>query len=51
MSASAAAPVPSTPAEVLIEHLGLKKRTTAEVEDLYSRPLPPPARPAVRRAA
>ena len=51
MSAPATASIPVTPAEILIEHLGLGKRTTAEVEDLYSRPLPPSARPAVRRAA
>jgi hypothetical protein len=51
MSAPATAPAPATPAEILIEHLGLEIRTTAEVQDLYSRPTPPPARPAVRRAA
>ncbi len=28
-----------TPAERLIESLGLKSRTTAEVQDLYSRPI------------
>jgi hypothetical protein len=51
MSAPATASVPTTPAEILIEHLGLEKRTVAEVEELYSRRLPPPARPEVRRAA
>jgi hypothetical protein len=51
MSAPAIASVPSTASEILIEHLGLEKRTSAEVEDLYSQPTPPPARPAVRRAA
>ena len=51
MSAPATASIPATPAEILIEHLGLEKRTTAEVEDLYSRPIPPPARQAVRGAA
>jgi hypothetical protein len=28
-----------TPSDVLIGHLGLTRRTQAEVEDLYSRPL------------
>jgi len=28
-----------SPSDVLIEHLGLTRRTQAEVEDLYSRPL------------
>ena len=28
-----------SPSDVLIEHLGLARRTQAEVEDLYSRPL------------
>jgi hypothetical protein len=51
MSAPANASIRATPAEILIDHLGLEKRTAAEVEDLYSRPLPPPARPEVRRAA
>jgi hypothetical protein len=51
MSATATASIPATPAEILIEHLGLEKRTTAEIEDLYSRPLPPAPRPEVRRAA
>jgi hypothetical protein len=50
-SAPMTASVPATPAEILIEHLGLEKRTTAQVQDLYSRPLPPPALPEVRRAA
>jgi hypothetical protein len=51
MSVTATASAPATPAEILIEHLGLETRTTAEVQDLYSRPLPPPARPPFRRAA
>lgn len=51
MPGPATASVPATPAEILIEHLGLETRTTAEVQDLYSRPIPPPARPEVRRAA
>jgi len=51
MSAPATTSVPATPAEILIQHLGLEKRTAAAVEDLYSRPLPPPALPEVRRAA
>ncbi len=51
MSVTANAVAPATPAEILIEHLGLRKRTTAEVRDLYSRPLPPPERPALRPAA
>jgi hypothetical protein len=51
MSAPATASVPSTPSQILIEHLGLEKRTSAQVEDLYSRPTLPPARPTVRRAA
>jgi hypothetical protein len=51
MSAPATASVPATPAEILIEHLGLEERTVAQVEDLYSRPIPPAARPEVRRAA
>jgi hypothetical protein len=28
-----------SPSEVLIEHLGLTRRTQAEVQDLYSRPI------------
>jgi hypothetical protein len=28
-----------SPSDVLIEHLGLTRRSQAEVEDLYSRPL------------
>ena len=51
MSAPATASAPPTPAEILIEHLGLEKRTTAEVEDLYSGPIPPEGLPEVRRAA
>jgi hypothetical protein len=51
MSAPATASNAATPAEVLIDHLGLEQRTTAEVEDLYSRPIPPPDRLEVRRAA
>jgi hypothetical protein len=51
MSAPATAPIAATPAEILIDHLGLEKRTTAEVEDLYSRPIPPPDLLEVRRAA
>jgi hypothetical protein len=51
MSASATASAPATPAEILLEHLGFQARTTAEVQDLYSRPVPPLGRPEVRRAA
>ena len=29
-----------SPSDVLIEHLGLTRRSQAEVEDLYSRPIP-----------
>ena len=32
-------------AEKLIAHLGLTRRTTAEVQDLYSRPIAAPAVP------
>jgi hypothetical protein len=32
--------VPASPSEVLIEHLGVTRRTTAEVQDMYSRPIP-----------
>jgi hypothetical protein len=32
-------------AEKLIAHLGLSRRTTAEVQDLYSRPITAPAVP------
>ncbi len=34
-------------ADVLIEHLGLARRTTAEVQDLYSRPAEPTVPPTV----
>jgi hypothetical protein len=51
MSVPTTASIPATLAEILIDHLGLEKRTTAEVEDLYSRPIPVPGRPEVRRAA
>jgi hypothetical protein len=51
MSAPTTNLAPPTPAEILIQHLGLEKRTTAEVQDLYSRPKPPPGRLEVRRAA
>jgi hypothetical protein len=51
MSASATASILVTPAEILIARLGLEKRTTAEVEDLYSRPIPPPGGLEVQRAA
>ena len=37
----------SSAADVLIEQLGLTRRTTAEVQDLYSRPAEPPVSPAV----
>jgi len=33
---------PASPADVLIEHLGVAKRTTAEVRDMYSRPIAGP---------
>ena len=33
---------PASPADVLIEHLGVVQRTSAEVEDLYSCPMPAP---------
>jgi hypothetical protein len=39
--------LPSSAADVLIEQLGLTRRTTAEVQDLYSRPAEPPVPPAV----
>jgi hypothetical protein len=29
--------------QTLLEHLGLRRRTTAQVEDLYSRPIDTPA--------
>jgi hypothetical protein len=35
----------ASPAEYLIAHLGLTGRTTAEVQDLYSRPIAAPAVP------
>jgi hypothetical protein len=50
MSAPATASIAATPAEILMDHLGLEKRPTAEVEDLYSRPVTP-GRREVRRAA
>jgi hypothetical protein len=34
-------------ADSLIEHLGLARRTAAEVQDLYSRPAEPPVTAAV----
>jgi hypothetical protein len=34
--------VPDSPADVLIEHLGLSKPMTAEVQDMYSQPIPAP---------
>jgi hypothetical protein len=40
---SPADPLPVSPAETLIEQLGLTRRTTAEVQDMYSRPIPAPA--------
>jgi hypothetical protein len=33
------ADVPATPAETLIQALGLVTRTRAEIQDLYNRPL------------
>jgi hypothetical protein len=39
--------VPASAADVLIEHLGLARRTAAEVQDLYSRPAEPPVMPTV----
>ncbi|HUQ15707.1 MAG TPA: hypothetical protein VM094_06600 [Gemmatimonadales bacterium] len=51
MSAPAPESASATPAEILIEHVGLEKRTTAEMQDLYSRPIPPERLPEVRRAA
>jgi hypothetical protein len=51
MSVPATASIPATPAEILIKHLGLETRTGADVQDLYSRPIPSPALPAVPRAA
>jgi hypothetical protein len=36
-------------ADILIEHLGLTRRTTAEVQDLYSRPAPPRVAPPARK--
>lgn len=30
----------ATPAATLIAHLGLETKTSAEIEDLYSRPIP-----------
>jgi hypothetical protein len=35
---------PISPAEVLIEHLRLTTRKTAEVQDMYSRPITVPVR-------
>ena len=40
---------PASPANVLIEHLGVFQRTSAEVQDLYSRPIPTPVVTLVRR--
>jgi hypothetical protein len=51
MAPALTTPAPATPAEILLERLGLEKRVSAEVQDLYSRPLPSPAWPALRRAA
>ncbi len=33
---------PASPADVLIEHLGIVQRSSAEVQDLYSNPIPAP---------
>lgn len=51
MSAPGTTAISATPALILIEHLWLERRVTAEVQDLYSRPLPAPRPEAVRRAA
>ena len=51
MPAPATAAISATPAEILIDHLGIEQRLTAEVRDLYSRPIPAPIPPALRRAA
>jgi hypothetical protein len=40
-----------SPAETLIAHLGLEKRSTAEVQDLYSRPIAILMESPLRRAA
>jgi hypothetical protein len=45
--ASLAESVPASAADVLMRHLRLARRTTAEVQDLYSRPAEPPVMPAV----
>jgi hypothetical protein len=43
--------VQDSPADVLIEHLGLTQRMTAEVQDMYSRPIPAPSVAIVPRDA
>jgi hypothetical protein len=43
--------VPALPADVLVEHLGLTKPMTAEMQDMYSRPIPPPSVTIVPRDA
>ena len=40
MTAALRQTVPTSPAAILLAHLGLETRTTAEIEDLYSRPIP-----------
>jgi hypothetical protein len=40
----------TSPSDVLIGHLGLTRRTRAEVEDLYSRPIPEPVSVIARLA-
>jgi hypothetical protein len=40
-----------SPADVLVEHLGLTQRMTAEVQDMYSRPIPAPLVTIVPRDA
>jgi hypothetical protein len=39
--------VPASATDVLLEHLGFTRRTTAEVQDLYSRPAQPSVAPPV----
>lgn len=39
MTAALRQTVPTSPAATLLAHLGLETRTTAEIEDLYSRPI------------
>jgi hypothetical protein len=51
MSAPTTTTISATPARILIQSLWLEPRFTAEVQDLYSRPLPAPRPIAARPAA